>query len=77
VTETFEQRGKHPKSVIVITVEEAYFQCAKAIMRSELFTAVPVDGLPTAGEMLKEQQAEFDAQGYDTGYTEYAKTRMW
>lgn len=77
VTQTFEQRGKHPRSVIVITVEEVYFQCAKAIMRSELFTADPVEGLPTAGALIKEQQEEFDARGYDEGYAEYAKTRMW
>ena len=77
VTTTFEQRGRHPKSVIVITVVEAYFQCAKAIMRSELWTGDPVLDLPTAGMMIKEQQAEFDAAGYDDGYAEYAKTRMW
>jgi len=77
VTETFEQNGKHPKSVIVITVGEAYFQCAKAIMRSELWTSDPVEGMPTAGQMIKEQQAEFDAQTYDDHYADYAKTRMW
>jgi len=77
VTQSFEQNGKHPKSVIVITVGEAYFQCAKAIMRSELWTGDPVKDLPTAGQLIKEQQAEFDAQGYDDGYAEYAKERMW
>ncbi|MGJ8625253.1 MAG: pyridoxamine 5'-phosphate oxidase family protein, partial [Yoonia sp.] len=77
VTGRFEQSGKHPKSVIVITVGEAYFQCAKAIMRSELWTGDPVADLPTAGALIKEQQAEFDAQGYDDAYTEYAKGRMW
>jgi PPOX class probable FMN-dependent enzyme len=77
VTQTFEQNGKHPKSVIIITVSEAYFQCAKAIMRSELWTSDPVTDLPTAGQLLKEQQAEFDAQAYDDGYAEYAKGKMW
>lgn len=77
VTGSFEQNGKSPKSVIVITVGEAYFQCAKAIMRSELWSAEPRTDLPTAGQLIKEQQAEFDAQSYDDGYTEYAKTRMW
>lgn len=77
ITNSFEQRGKHPKSVIVITVGEAYFQCAKAIMRSELWSGDPATDLPTAGQLIKEQQAEFDAQSYDENYTEYAKTRMW
>ena len=77
VTDTFEQRGIHPKSVIVVTLGEAYFQCAKAIMRSDLWTADPIKTLPTAGQMIKEQKAEFDAGRYDEGYAEYAKTRMW
>ncbi len=73
----FEQNNKHPRSVIVITVAEAYFQCAKAIMRSELWTSEPTQGLPTAGQLIKEQQAEFDAEAYDDGYAAYAKPRMW
>lgn len=77
VVGTFDQKGNQPKSVIVITVAEAYFQCAKAIMRSELWTADATPDLPTAGQMIKEQQAEFDGQSYDDGYAEYAKTRMW
>jgi PPOX class probable FMN-dependent enzyme len=77
VTGAFVQSGKQPKSVIVVTVGEAYFQCAKAIMRSELWTGTPVDDLPTAGQLLKEQQAEFDAQAYDDGYAEDAKAKMW
>ncbi|AGI65985.1 hypothetical protein OAN307_c02180 [Octadecabacter antarcticus 307] len=77
VTGAFAQSGKHPKSVIVITIGEAYFQCAKAIMRSELWTGDPVLDLPTAGQLLKEQQAEFDAQTYDDGYAENAKAKMW
>jgi predicted pyridoxine 5'-phosphate oxidase superfamily flavin-nucleotide-binding protein len=77
VTGAFVQSGKQPKSVIVVTVGEAYFQCAKAIMRSELWTGTAVDDLPTAGQLLKEQQAEFDAQAYDDGYAEDAKAKMW
>ncbi len=77
VTGAFEQSGKHPKSVIVITVGEAYFQCAKAILRSELWTGDPAVDLPTAGQLLKEQQAEFDAQAYDDNYPEDAKAKMW
>ena len=74
---SFEQNGKHPKSVIVITVGEAYFQCAKAIMRSELWTSDAIEGLPSAGDLIKEQVAEFDGKSYDDGYAEYAKEKMW
>ncbi len=76
-TGSFEQNGKHPKSIIVITVGEAYFQCAKAIMRSELWTGGLVDGLPSAGDLIKEQVAEFDGKTYDDGYAEDAKAKMW
>lgn len=77
VTRSFEQKGKHPKSVIVITVGETYFQCAKAILRSELWTSEAVPDLPKAGQFIKELQAEFDAESYDNGYAEAAKERMW
>ena len=63
--------------MIVITVGEAYFQCAKAIMRSELWTSDATEGLPSAGDLIKEQVAEFDARTYDDGYAEHAKERMW
>jgi PPOX class probable FMN-dependent enzyme len=77
-TQTFSQNGRHPKTICVVRVGEAYFQCAKALMRARLWHAAPgTEALPTAGDFLKEQDATFDADGYDTGYEEYAKPRMW
>ena len=78
LTASFEKTGKRPKTVIVITLRELYFQCAKALMRSALWTAGDESAsLPTAGQFVKEQEATFDADAYDTGYAEYAKPRMW
>ena len=78
VTETFEHGGKHPKVVIVLKIGEMYFQCAKAIMRSRIWSGEDESGkVPTAGQFIKEMQADFDADTYDTGYAEYAKSRMW
>lgn len=77
VTQTFDHAGTYPKTVIVVTVAEAYFQCAKAIMRSEIWSASHRTDLPTAGHFIKEQQAEFDATGYDDGYAEHARAKMW
>ncbi len=49
-----------------------------AIMRSALWTSGDEsDGVPTAGEFLREMKSGFDAEGYDQGYPEYAKSRMW
>ena len=78
MTTQFEQRGKHPRSVIVVTIDEMYFQCAKALMRSGLWAAGnESDRVPTAGQFLREMKEDFDAEGYDQGYPEYAAGRMW
>ena len=57
LTESFVFNGKTPKSVLVVTVERAYFQCTKAIIRSKLWDpAEQVDRktLPTPGAILAE-----------------------
>lgn len=77
MTATFEQHGRHPGTVIVVTVTEAYFQCAKAIMRAALWSRDDAEGLPTAGQFLKERDASFDADTYDAGYPDHARDRMW
>lgn len=74
----FDQRGQHPRTVAVITASELYFQCAKAVMRSDLWSGTTArDDLPTAGEFLREMDEGFDAAEYDTGYADYAKSRVW
>ncbi len=77
-TNQFEKKGKHPASVIVITVGEVYFQCAKALMRSALWeSGDESDRVPTAGEFIAEFKEGFDADEYDAGYADYAKPKMW
>ncbi|MEM9623340.1 MAG: pyridoxamine 5'-phosphate oxidase family protein, partial [Pseudomonadota bacterium] len=77
-TLTFNQRGKNPRTVIVMHVGEVYYQCAKALMRSRLWQAEDESAqVPTAGQFIKEREAEFDAESYDAGYAEYAKDKMW
>lgn len=75
-TSRFNDRDKLPRSVIVIEVKEIYFQCAKALMRSKLWSSEGKE-VPTAGQFIKEFDDEFDADSYDIGYDDYAKTRMW
>ena len=78
VTVSFDRKGMTPKTVIVITLDEMYFQCAKAIMRSGLWTRGNESALvPTAGQFVKEQDQGFDGETYDATYPEYAKSRMW
>ncbi|HEY3542130.1 MAG TPA: pyridoxamine 5'-phosphate oxidase family protein [Gaiellaceae bacterium] len=48
--------GKAPKLGILVTVEEAYTQCSKALVRSDLWnseTHVDPKTMPTTGQMLK------------------------
>src|ERR1700748_3308900 len=52
---SFKMDGKAPRTVIVMTVEEIYFQCARAIVRSELWNPdkrVDPKTLPTPGDIL-------------------------
>ena len=77
VTQSFEQHAKHPKTVIIISVDEVSFQGAKALMRSVLWTRDDGAGLPSSGDFIKEQDAGFDAEGYDLGYPTEAPKRMW
>ncbi|MDF0603578.1 pyridoxamine 5'-phosphate oxidase family protein [Psychromarinibacter sp. C21-152] len=78
MTGRFEQRGRHPRAVIVVGIAEVYFQCAKAVMRADLWSGTDDSGaVPTAGEMIREADAGFDAEGYDAGYPDHAKARMW
>ena len=74
----FEKKGKLPRSVVVMSIGEMYFQCAKALMRSGLWQGLGSDTkVPTAGDFVKERDALFDGKAYDDGYAEYAKPRMW
>jgi len=53
--ESFTFAGKVPRSVIVVTVDRVYFQCAKAIVRSRLWdpaTRIDRNTLPTSGTIL-------------------------
>ena len=50
--------GKLPALVIVVTVEEAYLHCPKALLRADLWsTAAQIkrDQLPSLGQMIKDQ----------------------
>ena len=78
VIEQFEKNGKFPRTVVAVTIDEMYFQCAKAIMRSRIWSGEDQsEGIPSAGDFLKEMEASFDAETYDATYAEYAKDKMW
>lgn len=74
----FEFKGKVPITVVVITVDEVLFQCARALLRSALWSAEHPTGLATAGEFLAEQSdGEIDAVTYDTDWNVRGPATMY
>ncbi|EDQ33576.1 PPOX class probable FMN-dependent enzyme, DR_2398 family [Hoeflea phototrophica DFL-43] len=72
--------GKPPRSAIVITIGEIYFQCARALMRAKLWDAdawPDVSQLPSPGQLMQELKQGFDGATYDQEWPERAKTSMW
>jgi uncharacterized protein len=71
--ESFSMRGNPASSVIVVTVEAAYPQCQKALMRSRLWdedAKVPRESLPSVGEMMEALDPTFDGATYEAAYPE-------
>lgn len=79
--ESFAVDGKPPRTVTVITVEEAYFQCARAIARSGLWKLeahVDPASIPSPGAMLAAVTAgEVGGEAYDAAWPERAAKTMW
>ncbi|MDH6232763.1 PPOX class probable FMN-dependent enzyme [Mesorhizobium soli] len=78
---SFTVDGKPARSVTVMTVDAVYFQCARAIVRSELWNPekhVDAKSLPTPGQMLAvTSKAGIDGEAYDREWPERAKASMW
>jgi PPOX class probable FMN-dependent enzyme len=78
---SFRMDGKAPRTVIVMTVDEIYFQCARAIVRAELWNpdrrVDPAD-LPTAGQILAEMsENRVGGEDYDRAWPERARQSLW
>lgn len=82
----FEMAGKLPACVIVVAVETVYFQCSRAIVRSELWDAsrhVDRRTLPSAGQILRDITARdaavetFDGEAYDKALPERVKATLY
>jgi uncharacterized protein len=78
---SFKMEGKIPRTVIVMTVEEIYFQCARAIVRSDLWNPdkrVDPKTLPTPGEILAEMsENRVGGEEYDRAWPERARSSLW
>ncbi|MDB5565240.1 MAG: hypothetical protein JWP84_1806 [Tardiphaga sp.] len=78
---SFEMDGKPPRSVIVMTVGEIYFQCARAIVRSDLWNPdkrIDPATLPTPGQILAEMSdSRVGGPEYDRIWPERARQSLW
>ena len=79
--ESFTIDGKAPRTVVVMTVEEIYFQCARAIVRADLWNPdkrVDPKTLPTPGQILAEMSDNMvGGEKYDREWPERARQTMW
>jgi PPOX class probable FMN-dependent enzyme len=78
---SFAVDNKPPRTVMLIAVQEVYFQCARALIRSGLWrreSHVDPRTLPTPGQILAEMsQGRVGGDAYDTGWNERAQQTMW
>lgn len=79
--QSFVMEDKAPRSVLVVAVDEVYFQCARAIMRSDLWNPakhVNPAQIPTAGQILAAASCNrVGGPDYDREYPDRAKKTLW
>jgi uncharacterized protein len=78
---SFAIEGKTPRSVIVMVVDAVYFQCTRALLRSELWNParhVDPKTLPSAGQILAAlSQNQVGGDDFDQAWPERARQAMW
>ena len=79
--DSFAVDDKAPRSVTVITVDSVYFQCARALVRSELWNPArhrdPKE-LPSAGQILAAlSDDKVGGEPYDREWPERAAKTLW
>lgn len=79
--ERFAVQGKQPCSMLIVTVEAVYFQCSRAIIRSDLWNPekhIDRDTLPSVGTILADLSAgQVDGGKYDREWARRAKETMY
>ncbi|MGD9476539.1 pyridoxamine 5'-phosphate oxidase family protein [Shinella sp. G-2] len=80
ITQRFVMDGRHPRAVVVIAIEEVYSQCARAVLRADLWNPEKFRDtslLPTVGQMLASAKKGFDGDSYDREWPGRAAKTMW
>ena len=81
VLDSFIVDGKAPRSVIVVEIDEMYFQCARAIVRSDLWNPerfAAAGTLPTPGDVLAAMsENRVGGKAYDEAWPARAAVTLW
>lgn len=82
----FEIAGKRPASVMIVHVETVFFQCSRAVLRSELWNPerhADKRNLPSPGTILRDITARnekvetFDGEAYDAALPARVKATLY
>ena len=75
----FRVQSREPRLIIRISVHEVYSQCARALIRSALWSRNEADrALPSMGDILKAQtKGAVDGAAYDANWAARAAKTMW
>lgn len=77
----FPANGTLPRSVIVVTADRVYFQCPKALVRSELWNSdrhIPRKSLPSTGTILADITAgKVGGEQYDREYPDRLRRTLY
>ena len=74
------EQGKIPKSALLVTVEEAFLHCAKALIRSRLWEPerhIERSSFPPFGHMLSDQIGGLDAEETERFVQQGIRDRMY
>jgi len=78
---SFSMQGKPPLCVLDIAVEAAFFQCGRALLRSQLWARAnsePPHAVPSPGQMLAALSAtDFDGGAYDQALPGRLKSTLY
>lgn len=73
-------QGRPPVGGLLVSIEEAFFHCGKALIRSDLWNPerrVERSSFPTLGRILADQIAGTDAAATDRNLAEAYRTRLY
>jgi uncharacterized protein len=76
----FAVNGKEPATVMVVTVEQAFPHCPKALVRSDLWKAASggrPKGVPTLGDFVAARDPGTDSAAFDAAYSQRIPNELY